>query len=186
MLYFVLLVTFHHIPLLLLLQQDVLFPLLVLLQLPLLKLLYPLLVLQLLLAHFLKPFSSDLKYTFSGLPDVVPDLLPQNLVLLLHLCGLVYFFDGLPEHLLLLANPLVDGVVLLDPFFLVDGLVSLVLVVPLDHFEPVLHHLYVQLHLLELRGRPARVALRVLLAILNQGRRIYRFAFLFAFAFHIL
>ena len=98
----------------------------------------------------------------------------------------MYFFDGLSEQLLLLANPLVDGVVLVDPFFLVDGLVSLVLVVPLYHFEPVLHHLYVQLHLLELRSCPARVTLRVLLAILNQGRRVYCFAFLFAFAFHAL
>ena len=156
------------------------------LKLPLLKFLNPLLIFHLLLAHFLKPLSSDLKHTFPCVPDAVSNLLPQSLVLLPHLCCFVYFFDGLPEQLLLLANPLVDGVVLLDPFFLVDGLVSLVLVVPLYYFEPVLHHFDVQLHLLELRCCPARVALRVLLAILKQGRRIYCPAFLFVFAFHTL
>jgi hypothetical protein len=148
-------------PLEFLLKTDLQLPLPVLLHAGLLVLLDLLGVLQELLVDVVGAVDSVLVQILPGLLDLVAYLLAELVALLLEFGTVVDLLQRLAQELPLLLQLLVDFVVVVDAFLLVHRLVPVVLVLHLQHFEPLPHHLHVVVHLLQLRGCLPRVRHRL-------------------------
>ena len=158
-LYFVLLVSLHNSSLFLLLQQHRFLSLLICRQLLRPKLLDPFLILLLLHIYHLTSLGSALRHTLPRLSYLLLYLFPQGVVFLFHLGWIIHPLQWFFQLLLLLTYSVVNTVVMFYPFLLVYGLIPLILIVTLNDFESVLHHLDVQLHLLQLSSRSPRITL---------------------------
>ena len=158
-LYFILLVPLHNTSLFLLLQYHRFLSLLICRQFLLSELLDPFLILLLLHIYQLASLGSTLHHALPRLSYLLPYLFPQNIVLLFHLGWIIYPLQRFFQLLLLLTYPWVNIVVMLYPFLLVYGLIPLVLIMTLNDFKSVPHHLDVQLHFFQLSSRPPGITL---------------------------
>jgi hypothetical protein len=135
-------------PLEVLLKADLEFPVPVLVYAGLLVLFDLLSVLQELFVDVVGAVYSVLVQVLPGLLDLLADLLAELVALLLEFAAVVDLLQRFPEELPLLLQLLVDFVVVVDAFLLVDCFVPVVLVLHLQHFESLSHHLHVAVHLL--------------------------------------